>query len=163
MSSARGTEMKYRVQSKWSGEEWHTISSDRAGHQEFDDLDTAVRVFLGNTNMARMAPAQQRVIDENDKVIKYYDPDAWMRGKGDGIYDGEPPDEILRKYETCYAYNESFDFYYVRTMPRLICQEFVDKRNMCKSGRWTVRRMLDYKEHFDHKQFLGIKYGGDGS
>ena len=77
--------MKYKVQSKWGSGDWHTISSERAGHQEFDDLEKAILVFNRNTNMARMAPAHQRIIDSDGKVIKYYDPDIWAKGLGDGI------------------------------------------------------------------------------
>lgn len=69
-------------------------------------------------------------------------------------------DEILRQYETCYAYND-FNFYYKQSMPRCECEEFVNERNKCKGGHWVVRRKVDYQEHFELlKDFI---YAGDGS
>ncbi len=44
------------------------------GHQEFNDLETAIRVFEKNMNMARISPALHRIVDSDDNVIKYYDP-----------------------------------------------------------------------------------------
>ena len=79
--------MKYKVQSRWLGDDWHTVSSERAGHQEFDDLNAAIRTFEFNTSLARMCVKEQRVIDSDDKVIKYYDPEIWSKGLGDGIFD----------------------------------------------------------------------------
>lgn len=78
--------MKYKVQSKWGHEEdFHTISNERAGHQEFDNLETAIRVFETNVNMARMAYKYQRIIDSDGNVLKYYDFEIWAKGLGDGI------------------------------------------------------------------------------
>jgi hypothetical protein len=70
-------------------------------------------------------------------------------------------EEILRLYETCYAYNESFNFYYKQTMPRCECEEFITRRNVCKGGHWVVRRKIVYQEHFE---LLKDKIcAGDGS
>jgi len=80
--------MKYRVQLTWKDNDWHTVGSrsiNKCKLQEYDDLETAIRVFLNNTEMARLAPAHQRVIDSDAKIIKYYDPDIWAKGLGDGI------------------------------------------------------------------------------
>jgi len=73
----------------------------------------------------------------------------------------EPADDILRQHETCYAYNNTFNYYYKQSMPRQQCQEFVDRRNECKGGQWEVRRKIDCQDHYDclkHK-----KCAGDGS
>ena len=105
--------MKYYVQTKWNDDDWSTVSSSRAGHQEFDDLDTAIRVFMANTNLNRLAPAFQRVVDETGHVHKYYDPRIWAMGYGDGILDEEPEEfefmtEFARKIvESFRRYNES--------------------------------------------------------
>lgn len=60
----------------------------------------------------------------------------------------EEADKILREHETCYAYND-FGYYHKKSMPRHECQKFVDERNRCKGGHWSVRRMMDYKDHFE--------------
>lgn len=69
--------------------------------------------------------------------------------------------DILRHHETCYAYNESFDFYYKIPMPRHKCEELVADRNQCKGGHWEVRRMIEWKDDFELK--FEKKRGGDGS
>ncbi|RDJ35581.1 MAG: hypothetical protein DWQ19_12250 [Crenarchaeota archaeon] len=56
---------------------WETISGERAGHQEFDDLATAERIFKTNINMARMAVFPQRIIDSEGTILSYYDPREW--------------------------------------------------------------------------------------
>jgi len=76
--------MKYLVQSNhagYHGHRWETISSDRAGHQEFDNLDTAIRVLERNADMARCI-WPMRVIDTDGKVYRGYDPAADTRLPG---------------------------------------------------------------------------------
>jgi len=73
-----------------------------------------------------------------------------------------PADEFIKQYETCVAYND-FGFYFRHPMPRKECQEWVDKWNQCKGGRWEVRRLADYKDHFDTLNARGVTHGGDGS
>jgi len=70
-------------------------------------------------------------------------------------------DDFLRQHETCYCYNESFNFYYKHTMPRHEAEAFVARRNECKGGRWAVRRLLDYRDHFE--LLSDRHFAGDGS
>lgn len=72
-----------------------------------------------------------------------------------------PADEFLMQYETCYAYNESFGFYYKVPMIRHDCEKFVADRNQCKGGHWEVRRFIDYKSHFE--ALKDCICAGDGS
>ena len=71
--------MKYRVESSYP--EWHTISSSRAGHQEYDDLDVAIRALEYNSNLARCI-WPMRVIDENGRIYRSYDPELDTRLPG---------------------------------------------------------------------------------
>ena len=81
--------MKYSVQSNheclpWEPPPefgWKTISSDRAGHQEFDSLDVAIRAFEYNANLARCI-WPMRVIDSEGKVYRVYDPESDTRLPG---------------------------------------------------------------------------------
>lgn len=57
-------------------------------------------------------------------------------------------EDVLQKYETCYAYND-FGFYYKEAMPRHECQKFVDDGNQCKGGHWEVRRKADFESDFN--------------
>lgn len=52
-------------------------------------------------------------------------------------------DNLIKQYETCYLYNESFNYYYKIAMTRRECEEFVVKWNECKGGHWEVRRKID--------------------
>ncbi|MCK9458618.1 MAG: hypothetical protein M0R80_03180 [Proteobacteria bacterium] len=82
--------MTYRIQTNhnFHGEniserDWNTISSSRAGHQEFDDdeLAIAIKTFERNANMARMI-WPMRLIDSNGQILRYYNPelDEWLPG-----------------------------------------------------------------------------------
>jgi hypothetical protein len=77
--------MKYKVQSNWSystnESHWKTISSSRAGYQEFDDLKVALRVFQANANMARCI-APMRVIDSEGVIYADYNPERDTRLPG---------------------------------------------------------------------------------
>lgn len=70
-------------------------------------------------------------------------------------------EDLLRKHETCYAYNESFKFYYKKSMPRHECEAFVEQRNQCKGGHWEVRRKVDCEDHF--QLMINSMWAGDGS
>jgi len=74
-----------------------------------------------------------------------------------------PADEFIKQYETCIAFNSSFNFYFRWPMPRKECQEFVDRNNECKGGHWEVRRLVEYKDHFDLLNSREVTYAGDGS
>jgi hypothetical protein len=80
--------MKYLVQSN-HGQEWKTISSDRAGHQEFDELEQAMKSFNRNVNMARCI-WDMRVIDQDDVVCARYNPEQDTRLPG-------PRHRLIRK------------------------------------------------------------------
>lgn len=69
-------------------------------------------------------------------------------------------EELLKKFETCYAYNDSFNFYYKATMTREECEEFVTRRNECKGGHWVVRRKAEYQDHFN--LLIDQIFAGDG-
>lgn len=71
-------------------------------------------------------------------------------------------DELIKKYETCYAYNKSFNFYYRKPMPRHECEEKVSRSNECKGGEWEVRRKVDFEEHFILLCSRPVRYAGDG-
>lgn len=81
--------MKYLVQSNHAGwpwesppeHGWKTISSERAGHQEFDSLDVAIQVFERNVDMARCI-WPMRIIDTEGKIYQVYDPEADTRLPG---------------------------------------------------------------------------------
>jgi hypothetical protein len=60
---------------------WKTISSDRAGHQEFDSLDVALRAFEYNSNLARCV-WPMRVIDTEGKIYRIYDSECDTRLPG---------------------------------------------------------------------------------
>lgn len=77
----------------------------------------------------------------------------------DGVDKGLAED-MLKKYEMCYAYN-SFNFYYKQSMPRCECEEFVAHHNMCKGGHWEVRTKKEYQVHFESLKH--VFYAGDGS
>jgi hypothetical protein len=70
-------------------------------------------------------------------------------------------EEVLLRHETCYAYNDSFNFYYKISMPRHECEAFVARRNECKGGHWIVRRKIEYENHFN--LMIDKKCAGDGS
>lgn len=73
------------MQSNWSystnESHWKTISSSRAGYQEFDDLKVALRVFQANANMARCI-APMRVIDSEGVIYADYNPERDTRLPG---------------------------------------------------------------------------------
>lgn len=82
--------MKYMVQSNHGYhqdfepppiDQWHTISSDRAGHQEFDHLETAINEFTINSNLARCI-WPMRIIDSDGIVYRKYDPEMDTRLPG---------------------------------------------------------------------------------
>ena len=70
-------------------------------------------------------------------------------------------EDLLSQYETCYAYNDSFNYYYKTTMPRHECEKFIANRNECKGGHWTVRRKIDCEDHF--QLMIDKICAGDGS
>jgi len=82
--------LKYRVQFNWSFPldegKWKNVTRDTGATKEevvFDDLDSAIKRFEFNTNLARMSACPQRIVDEDGNVLKYYDPIDWvmeMRG-----------------------------------------------------------------------------------
>jgi hypothetical protein len=70
-------------------------------------------------------------------------------------------EDLLHQYETCYAYNDSFNFYYKVAMPRHECEELVARRNECKGGHWVVRRKIEYENHF--QLMIDKTCAGDGT
>jgi hypothetical protein len=70
-------------------------------------------------------------------------------------------EDYLTKHETCYAYNDTFKFYYKKSMPRHECEAFIESRNRCKGGHWEVRRKVDCEDHF--QLMFNSKWAGDGS
>ena len=84
----------------------------------------------------------------------------WMFMVFKEFYMNKQAEDLLRKYETCYAYND-FNYYYKLSMPRHECEEFVAKHNQYKGGHWEVRRKVDYEEHF--QLLIDRKCLGDGS
>lgn len=72
--------MKYSIQTH-KGDIWRTVSSDRAGHQAFDDLAAAVRCFNDNVDMARMI-WPMRLVRDDGVVLRAYDPHQDMRLPG---------------------------------------------------------------------------------
>jgi hypothetical protein len=58
-------------------------------------------------------------------------------------------EDILRQHDSCYAYNATFGFYHDEVMPRHKCQSFVDRENRNKGGHWEVRRLIDFRDHFE--------------
>lgn len=70
-------EMSYR--GEWTDlypdDGWRTVSSSRAGHQEFQnhEFDKAVKAFELNTSLARMI-WPMRLIDSDGVILRYYSP-----------------------------------------------------------------------------------------
>jgi len=52
---------------------WNTISSDRAGHQEFEKLIGAEKAFELNCSLARFIWFC-RVVDDHGNILRYYNP-----------------------------------------------------------------------------------------
>lgn len=81
--------MMYRIQSNhyapYHEYDWKTISSDRAGHQEFDTLERALKVFKRNCNMARCI-WPMRVVDDKGFLHALYNPDLDTRLPGSRFY-----------------------------------------------------------------------------
>jgi hypothetical protein len=72
----------YKVESRGHhNKEWHIISSSRAGHQEFDDLDDAIKAFEYNCTLARFIN-YCKVTDETNKIFRYYNPELDERLPG---------------------------------------------------------------------------------
>lgn len=76
----------YSVQSNWSWPRdykngWKTISSDRAGHQVFQDLEVAFRNLKHNADLARCI-CPMRVMDSHGRVYRIYDPEKDTRLPG---------------------------------------------------------------------------------
>ena len=86
--------MRYRVESArpvdvsllgdWQAaphNNWRLISSDSAGHQEYNDYNTASRVFERNCSLSRFIwPC--RVIDSQGHILRYYNPELDERLPG---------------------------------------------------------------------------------
>ena len=58
-------------------------------------------------------------------------------------------EEVMNKYEICYAYNETFHAYHEEEMTREECEKFVLAKIQCKGGHWVVRKKGEYQESFD--------------
>jgi hypothetical protein len=60
-----------------------------------------------------------------------------------------PADDILKKYELCYLFNETFGYYRDREgcAPRQDLEKELERLNQCKGGRYVIHTKQQADEY----------------
>jgi hypothetical protein len=58
-------------------------------------------------------------------------------------------EEVFKKYEICYIYNESFSFYKEGEFTREDAEKFCDRRNQCKGGYFVIHPKGEYQDIYE--------------
>ncbi len=56
-------------------------------------------------------------------------------------------EEVLKKYEICYIYNETFRAYEEGEVTREEAEKFCERRNQCKGGRFAIHPKGKYEKN----------------